>query len=97
MGEAKQLKDLTALDLNPSALKRRRTWAIAMLEAANLINETYSTSTIHLWAIGDCLLAKLNLLNRKVRRNPGMKTAIESAANQKRQAENLRKVRSRVR
>lgn len=84
----KALRDLTEGDLNQRTLHLRREWSLGMLEAANLINEMYSNSTIHLYAIGDCLLGKLNLLRKgsKVRRNPGMATAIEAAAKQNRMA-----------
>jgi len=52
---AKHLKPLTEDDLNFAVVgKKGRAWAIGMLDMANLVNEMYSNSTVHLNAIGDC-------------------------------------------
>ncbi len=40
------LRDLTEADLNQRTLQFRREWSLGMLEAANLVNEMYSNSTI---------------------------------------------------
>lgn len=66
------LRALENKDLNQQVLKRRPGWVKGMLCAANLMNEMYSSSVLHPYLVGDCVLAKCNLLKRgrQIRRNP---------------------------
>ena len=57
--------------LNQEIVKRRPEWVQGLLDAASIIDETYSSSSTHKYLIGDCLLFKFNLLRREqVRNNP---------------------------
>jgi len=47
--------------------------------ACNYLDETYSKSNKHKYMLGDCILAKFNLLKpEKVRENPNFESTIES-------------------
>lgn len=66
------MKSLLLKDLNPKIFKRRPEWALGMLDAANLINDMYSSCILNEYLIGDCILAKMGVLKpgKKIRRNP---------------------------
>lgn len=64
------LRERTMRDIWPLANKLHGTVKIqALLNAANLAS-TYNCSSCHSHDLGDCILAKLNVLRFKVRRNP---------------------------
>jgi hypothetical protein len=46
-------------------------WANGFLDACNMLDEMYSSSSTHPYLLGDCLLLKRGYLTkRQVRRNP---------------------------
>lgn len=66
------MKELTIRDLNPTLLSMGFERAKGMLDLANLVNAMYARSSTHPYLIGDCALAKLNMLRKRKRprRNP---------------------------
>ncbi len=50
--------------LNQAIVKRMPHYVRGLLDAANLIDEMYSSSSTHKYLLGDCLLLKLNLLRK---------------------------------
>jgi hypothetical protein len=65
------IKSRTVGQLNHAVAGKRAGWVIGVLDAANMINEMYSSCTTHQCLLGDCLLFKLNLLKKsQVRKNP---------------------------
>jgi hypothetical protein len=65
---------LTIKDLNQVLLKLYPEHTKGVLDACNLVNDMYSSITMecHKYLLGDCVLAKLNLLKKgkKIRKNP---------------------------
>lgn len=56
--------------LNQVLVKKRKDYIRGILDAANLIDDMYSSSSTHHYLLGDCLLLKLNLLRKgQVRKN----------------------------
>ena len=47
-------------------------WSQGVLDAVTLVDEMYSSCSTHRYLLGDCVLAKLNLLlpGKRVRINP---------------------------
>lgn len=64
------IKPIEASQLNSVNFLRDGSWKQGVLDACNLVNEMYSSSSTHPYLIGDCILAKLNLLKKKPRKNP---------------------------
>lgn len=59
-------------ELNQYIVKRNPEYVRGFLEATILLDEMYSSSSTHLYLLGDCLLWKVNLLGgrNRIRRNP---------------------------
>jgi len=72
----KFMRPIKISDLNRAIVKR---WGIdrsqGFLDACNIVNEMYSRSSTHPHLIGDCVLAKINLIrsNKRIRKNPFVK------------------------
>lgn len=65
------LKSRLRKDLNKKLVARTgSTWADGALAAANLAGEMYNSTSAHPYDLTDCILAKMNLLARRVRKNP---------------------------
>jgi hypothetical protein len=63
----RRLRSLNLSDVNRTLLRRQGVYVLGVLDAANLANELYASSSSHPFAIGDCILAKLNLLHPKMK------------------------------
>lgn len=66
------MRELDIRDLNQTLVSRGFERAKGMLDLANLVNIMYAKTSDHKYLIGDCALAKLNLLRKgkRVRKNP---------------------------
>lgn len=66
------MKSLTLTDLNQTLVRRDKVRATALMDFANLVNSLYGRSSTHPYLIGDCTLAKMNMLRaeKRVRRTP---------------------------
>ena len=70
MSTPKALRSRWRGDLNKEIVSRTgSSWADGALAAANLAGE-YNASSSHPYDLTDCILGKLNLLTKKVRKNP---------------------------
>ena len=59
---ARELKEL-----NLVIVGQKPEYVRGFLEAAILLDDMYSSCSTHKYLLGDCLLAKVNLLNKKCR------------------------------
>lgn len=57
------VKPLELSDLNPKIIRSEEA-RVAMLLVCNVLNEMYSSSSTHTYLLGDCVLAKLNMLKK---------------------------------
>ena len=58
-------------ELNLTLVRLKPDYVRGFLQAVTLLDEMYSSCSTHPYLLGDCLLAKVNLLGkgRKIRRN----------------------------
>ena len=57
-------RELTEADVNPDLLRMNPEFVKGALAIANMINSNYAERDPHPYLIGDCAMAKLNLLKR---------------------------------
>jgi len=57
-------KPRTLSDLNPH-VRANKKYIEGLLDATQLIDEMYSSVSTHKYLLGDCVLLKLNLINKR--------------------------------